>query len=82
MAGGKNPIDEFLLYAEVIIFNADSDSIIKPAVAVYGFTDAKFEMGKNLYREALELHNAQKQEYGDQVAATTELNELWVTADR
>lgn len=35
-----------------------------------------------MYEEVAALHNARKKEYGEQIAATSELNEIWEMADR
>jgi anion-transporting ArsA/GET3 family ATPase len=82
MSNGKSPIDEFLLSAQVMIENSLSDPEVKAALAVYGYTEEKLTAGKTLYNEAAALQNAQKKEYGEQIAATTELNEIWETADQ
>lgn len=82
MSSGKSPIDEFLLSAQVMIENALSDPKVKAALAVYGYTEEKLTAGKTLYTEATALQNAQKKEYGEQVAATAELNAIWETADQ
>ncbi|MGE5582545.1 MAG: hypothetical protein ACM3X9_08385 [Bacillota bacterium] len=82
MSVSKNRIDEFLLSAQVMIENALSDSGVKTALAGYGFTENKIMDIKKLYEEVAALHNAQKKEYGEQVAATSELNEIWEQADR
>lgn len=80
MANGKNRIDQFLLSAQVMIENALLDAEIKTALSTYGYTEEKLNVGKNLYNEAAALQNARKKEYGDQVAATAELNDIWETA--
>jgi len=80
MYNGKNPIDEFLLSAQVMIENSLSDPTVKAALAIYGYTEEKLTAGKTLYTEAAALQNAQKKEYGEQVAATAELNSIWEVA--
>lgn len=82
MSISKNRVDEFLLAAQVMIENSLFDNIVKTALAAYGFTETKLTEIKKLYEETAALHNAQKKEYGEQVAATSELNDIWETADR
>ncbi len=65
-----------------MIENSISDNGVKTALAAYGFTETKLTEIKNLYEEVAALHNVQKKEYGEQVAATSELNDIWDTADR
>lgn len=79
MANG-NRIDQFLLIAQVMIENALSDTGVKTALASFGYSEEKLKAGKKLYEEAVALQNTQKKEYGDQVAATAELNDIWDTA--
>ncbi len=80
MANNQTRIDQFLLSSQVMIENSLSDNGIKTALADFGYTEEKLNAGKQLYDEAAALQNAQKKEYGDQVAATAELNEIWETA--
>lgn len=82
MANLKNPIAEFLLEAQVMIENSLTDPVVKAALATYGYTEETLAVGKTLYDETVALQNAQSKEYGDQVAATSELYDLWKTADR
>lgn len=81
MANGKNRIDQFLLASQVMIENSLSDSEIRQALAVYGYTEETLTSGKNLYEKAEALQNAQKKEYGEQVAATAELDTVWEQAE-
>ncbi len=82
MANLKNRIDEFLLAAQVMIENSLSDPDVKAALAAYGYAGETLTAGKTLYEEAVALQNAQKKEYGEQVAATSELYDIWETADQ
>lgn len=81
MANLKNRIDEFLLAAQVMIENSLADPDVKAALTAYGYTGETLAAGKTLYDEAVALQNSQKKEYGGQVAATSELNDIWETAD-
>jgi anion-transporting ArsA/GET3 family ATPase len=80
MANNQSRIDQFLLSSQIMIENSLSDGIIKTALANYGYTEEKLKTGKQLYEEAVALQNAQKKEYGDQIAATAELNNTWEMA--
>lgn len=82
MANLKNRIAEFLLGAQVIIENSLTDPVVKEALAAYGYSGETLAAGKTLFEEAMALQNTQKKEYGDQVAATSELNDIWETADQ
>lgn len=82
MSNLQNRIDVFLLEAGVMIENALSDPQVKQALEGYGYNEDKLSVGKKLYDEAMVLQNAQKKEYGEQVAATAELNGIWETADK
>ena len=75
MAKLKLRIDQLLLSAQVMIDNALADAEIKPALAAYGYTEETLTVGKNLYEKATLLQNTRKKEYGEQIAATAELNE-------
>lgn len=70
----NNTIDSKLLNAQVAIENALSNTTIKEALALFGYDDAKLEAGKTLYEAAQDAQSKQKQEYGDQFAASDELN--------
>lgn len=82
MANLKNRIAEFLLAAQVMIENSLADPVVKEALAAYGYSGETLAAGKTLYEETIALQNTQKKEYGDQVAATSELNDLWETAEQ
>ncbi len=77
MVKNQNRIDQFLLAAQVMTENALTDEVIKTALAGFGYSEEKLNAGKKLYEEAVALQNAQKKEYGDQIAATAELNDVW-----
>ncbi len=78
----KNKTEDFLMSAKTMIENALSDNTVKTAMANYGYDEAKLHAGKALYDKASELDLAQKKEYGEKVAATTEFNNLWAEADQ
>ena len=81
MANG-NRIDQFLLASQVMIENSLQDEQIKEALAAYGYTEEKLNQGKKLYNKAEELHIARKMEYGEQIAATAELDAVWDHAEK
>lgn len=75
MAKFKTQISKFLLSAQKMIENALADEGIKQTMAAYGYTPEILTVGKKLYENVAVLQNTGKQEYGEQVAATAELNE-------
>ncbi len=82
MAHEKTRIDQFLLASRVMIENALQNVDIKQALAAYGYSEEKLNNGKALYNNAETLQNAQKKEYGEQVAATAELDTVWEEAEQ
>jgi hypothetical protein len=80
MSNLKTRICEFLLSTQLIIENTLSDTVVKKALAGFGYAEEKRLAGKDLYDEAIELDSFQKMKYGEQVAATTELKSLWEAA--
>lgn len=80
MANLKTGISQFLLSAQVMIYNASTDVVIKEALAAYGYTDESLSAGKRLYEKVTALQNTQKREYGEQIAATSDLNDFRETA--
>ncbi|HEX3047938.1 MAG TPA: hypothetical protein VHY08_24515 [Bacillota bacterium] len=81
MAISKNKVDDFLLAARIMIDNAQTDPLIKAELANFGYDDTRFQAIKVLYEETAALQAAQKKEFGEQVAATAEVNDLWEKAD-
>ncbi|HEX3045006.1 MAG TPA: hypothetical protein VHY08_09630 [Bacillota bacterium] len=82
MSNLKGKIDDYLLAAQLLIVNCLSDPFIKEILNNFGYTEEKLTKGRALYDEVVALNNAQKKEFGEQIAATEELNELWDRADR
>jgi len=78
----SSSIDARLLAAQVAIDNALSDAEIKGYLANFGYDESRLNEGKALYETALQLHQKQKAEYGDQVSATQELNDKWQAAGK
>lgn len=78
----SSSIDARLLAAQVAIDNALSDAEIKGYLADYGYDESRLNEGKALYETALQLHQKQKAEYGDQVSATREFKDQWKAAGR
>lgn len=74
MSSETNRIDQFLLSSQLLIENTLTDTEIKTILAGYGYTETKLMTGKSLYETAAALHYAQKKEFGEQVAATAELD--------
>lgn len=78
----SNRIDDFLFASRIMIENSLQDEQIKEALAAYGYTEEKLNQGKELYNKAEELHLARKREYGEQIAATAELDAVWDQAEK
>lgn len=75
MAKLKTQISKFLLSAQTMIENALADEEIKQTLTAYGYTAEILTVGKKLYEKVAVLQNTRKREYGEQIAATAELNE-------
>lgn len=78
----SNRIDDFLFASRIMIENSLQDKGIKQALAAYGYTEEKLNQGKELYNKTEELHLARKMEYGEQIAATAELDAVWDQAEK
>lgn len=68
-------IDGKLLFANSAINNALNNTAIKALLEVFGYTEAKLTVGKDLYTQTADLHAQQKKEYGEQYAATDNFTE-------
>jgi len=82
MSNLKTSIDDFLLGANRTIENALIDALVKAQLGSYGYPEEKILAGKALYVEAAALQLTYRKEYGEKVAATAELNDLWEEADK
>ncbi|SNS84027.1 hypothetical protein SAMN05421640_1466 [Ekhidna lutea] len=78
----NNTIDAKLLSAQVAIDNALSNETIKAAVALFGYSETKLLAGKSLLDEAQNKQANQKKEYGEQFAATDELDQAVTEANQ
>lgn len=76
----KMAIGKFLVSSNLIIDNSLSDTVVRNALAGYGFSGDKLLGIKKLYNETEALHSLQKQKYGEQMEATAELQKAWKTA--
>lgn len=81
MANG-NRINQFLFTSRIMIENSLRNGEIKQALAAYGYTEEKLNYGKSLYENAEALHLNRKKEYGEQIAATAELDNIWGEAEK
>jgi hypothetical protein len=70
-------IENFFNRAQVAIDNALNLPTIQAYLKEYGYTPEKLNQGKSLYQTALDLQQKQRQKYGEQIAATENLNQLW-----
>jgi len=75
-------LQEFFSDSRKALFNARNNEVIKTALAEYGITEEKLNLGIAKYEEAVGLDAAQKKEYGEQFEATDELNRSYNTANK
>lgn len=75
-------IEQRLLAASLAIDNALTDAEIQAAMSEFGYDAARINAGKSLYDAAAQLHQKQKSEYGEQFAATQELQQKWDEATK
>jgi hypothetical protein len=75
-------IDGLLNSARVAINNALSSPKIQSYLSVYGYSPEKIQQGNALYDAALAAQQQQRVEYGEQIAATATLNQVWETASK
>ncbi|MEO1255190.1 MAG: hypothetical protein AAFY41_09945, partial [Bacteroidota bacterium] len=69
----NNTIDAKLINSSVAITNGKSNAQINSEMALYSYSDAKMAEGEALLKDAQDKHEKQKQEYGEQYAATDAL---------
>ena len=75
-------IDTLLSDAQLAIDNALNNPKVLGYLSDFGYTKAKIQQGKQLYNVAATAQLAQQAEAGDQISATTEVNEAWETAKK
>lgn len=75
-------IDAKLLFASNLIENGRNVEPITTIMAAFGYDATTMDAAKALVDNATALHNKQKQEYGEQFAATDELNLARATANK
>ena len=75
-------IDTYLQQVRVAVRNSSEVAEIADALALYGHDAAKTAEGAALLATVEELQAVQKQEYSEQYAATTAVNEAWRAADK
>ncbi len=68
-------IDAYLVAANISIKNGKHPEIA-PLLAAFGYTAAELTAGENLLGAALDFHQLQKKEYGEQFTATDYLQSL------
>ena len=78
----RKNIDEFLNVARVSITNALNTPEILTKIAIYGYVDTRLQEGLALLDAAEAAYAIQKQEYGEQYAATQNLQDAWAEADK
>jgi hypothetical protein len=78
----NSSIDSYLQQVRLGVENGKNMPDIAAALAVFGFDTVKMDAGAALLAAAEDLQAVQKQEYGEQFAATSALTEAWRTADK
>jgi len=73
----KQNLETSLDRARIAIENALSNPTIQTYLSEYGYSKAKLQAGQQLYQTALDLQQKQRREYGEQIEATTERDQLW-----
>ncbi len=66
-------INSLLLKADVGITNALEHPAVAMLLSPLGYTPEKLALGKNLLTTAMDLHQKQSKEYGEKVAASSDL---------
>ena len=77
----KTSIQDRLLAANVALENTLTDTEILGLLSEFGYDEAKVNAGKELYNSANEKYQQQKTEYGEQYAASEELQTKWDAAN-
>ena len=75
-------IDQRLLAVQLAVENTLSDQELSAELALFGYDEAKLNVGKSLYEEAQALVNQQKAQYGEQYEATQALHQAKEKADK
>ncbi len=81
MPAVKQSMQDRLLAANVALENALTDTEILGLLSEYGYDAAKINAGKELYNCAQDKFQQQKTEYGEQYAASEEMQTKWDTAN-
>lgn len=80
MSKAKRSIARRLDAAQLAIGGALANADIQGYLAEYGYDLTRLQAGQALYQAALAAHHRQKLQYGNQHAATVEVNRLWRAA--
>jgi len=75
-------INTLLSQAQLAIDNALNNPKILEYLADFGYTKAKIQQGKQLYKTAAAAQLTQQNEAGGQISATTVVNEAWEAAKK
>ncbi len=78
----NNSIDSRLLTSRVAIENGQANTTIAALLADYGYNGTKMNEGQTLLEDAESKQAAQKKEYGEQFAATDQLDAAMSTANK
>ena len=82
MAYLKQRVDQRLLAVQLAVENTLKDQDVLTELTLFGYDEAKLNVGKRLYEEAQALVNQQKVEYGEQYQATQVLHQAKEKADK
>ena len=82
MKFSNQSIDSKLAAAQLALANAAQNTEIGALLTGFGYDAARVAVGQALYETALSAQVAQKQEYGEQYAATYEFDAAWKTANQ
>jgi hypothetical protein len=82
MKFSNQSIDSKLAAAQLALANAAQNTEIGALLTGFGYDAARVAVGQALYETALAAQVAQKQEYGEQYAATHEFDAAWKTANQ
>ena len=75
-------VDQRLLAVQLAVENTLKDQDVLTELTLFGYDEAKLNVGKRLYEEAQALVNQQKVEYGEQYQATQVLHQAKEKADK
>jgi hypothetical protein len=73
----KQSLESILDRARIAIENSLNNPTIQTYLSEYGYSKEKLQSGQQLYQTALDLQQKQRREFGEQIEATAERDQLW-----